>query len=164
MDELLSFDWQQAVEDLVRVFLAFALGLPLGWERIQTRPKIGLRTFPIVAMASCGYVLMVRSLPGMTPEAEARIVQGLLSGIGFIGGGAILQQGRRVTGLATAASIWVTGAIGAAVAFRRIEIAVILAIINFMTLYFLSPYVERNRKKERERLREEEEQRHRELD
>lgn len=143
--EFISFNWQQAIEDLLRVCLAFALALPLGWERVQTRPKIGLRTFPIVAMASCGYVLMVRSLPSMTPEAEARIVQGLMAGIGFIGGGAILQQGRSVTGLATAASIWVTGAVGAAVAFQRIEIAVILSLINFLTLYFLSPVVEKAR-------------------
>jgi len=141
----ISFNVEQALTDLLRVCLAFILALPLGWERIQAEPKIGLRTFPIVAMASCGYVLITRSIPGITPDAEARVIQGLLAGIGFIGGGAILKQGTDVRGLATAASIWTTGAIGAAIALRRTEIAVILSVINFLALYFLSPIVQRER-------------------
>jgi putative Mg2+ transporter-C (MgtC) family protein len=140
--EFINFDLNQALADLLRVCLAFGLALPLGWERTRTRPRVGLRTFPIVAMASCGYILIARSLPGINTEAESRILQGLLAGIGFIGGGAILKQGVDVHGLATAASIWNTGAIGAAVAFQRIEIAVVLSVINFLALYLLSPLVE----------------------
>jgi putative Mg2+ transporter-C (MgtC) family protein len=143
--ELIQFDWQLIVENFLRVCLAFILALPLGWERVQTTPKIGLRTFPIVAMASCGYALIARSIPGVTPEAESRVLQGLLAGIGFVGGGAILKQGTDVRGVATAASIWTTGAIGAAVAFQRVEIAIVLSVINFLTLYFLSPIAEKKR-------------------
>lgn len=136
---MFTFDWNQSLVDFIRVAIAFMLALPIGWERIRSRRHIGLRTFPIVAIASCGYILIVRALPNITPEAEVRALQGLLSGIGFIGGGAILKQGLDVRGLATAASIWNTGAIGAAVAFGREEIAIILSLINFLMLYFLTP-------------------------
>jgi putative Mg2+ transporter-C (MgtC) family protein len=140
-----SFDWSQALTDFIRVVLAFALALPIGWERAVRSRSIGLRTFPIVAMASCGFILVVRVAPGTHIEADARILQGLLAGIGFIGGGAILKQGTSVRGLATAASIWNTGAIGAAVAFQRVEIAVVLSLVNFLTLYLLTPVAEKHR-------------------
>ncbi len=140
-----TFDWSHALTDLIRVLLAFVLALPLGWERVHSSNNLGLRTFPIVAMASCGAMLVIRSVPGVTIEAEARVLQGLLTGIGFIGGGAILKQGTDVRGIATAASIWNAGAIGAAVAFQREEIAVVLSLINFLTLYLLTPMAERER-------------------
>jgi putative Mg2+ transporter-C (MgtC) family protein len=137
--ETFSFDWNQIVADLIRVGLSFILALPIGWERASGDHHFGLRTFPIVAIASCGYVLVARPAVGLTPEAETRILQGLMTGIGFIGGGAILKQTGAVFGLATAASIWNTGAIGAAVALQREEIAVVLSLINFLMLYFLTP-------------------------
>ena len=61
-----------------------------------------------------------------TTDAEARVLQGLITGIGFIGGGAILKSGGTVTGTATAASIWNMGLIGIAVAFDRYEIAALM--------------------------------------
>jgi putative Mg2+ transporter-C (MgtC) family protein len=105
---------------------------------------MGLRTFPIVAMAACGFMLIAKDLPGASAETQARLVQGLIGGIGFIGGGAILKEGTSVRGLATASSIWGTGAIGAAVAFGREEIAVVLSVIMFLTLRTLSPIAEEN--------------------
>ena len=88
---------------------------------------------------------MVHGAPGASIETGARVMQGLLAGIGFIGGGAILKQGTDVRGIATAASIWNTGAIGAAVALQREEIAVVLSVINFLTLYLLAPIAEQHR-------------------
>lgn len=72
-----------------------------------------------------------------TTDAEARVLQGLITGIGFIGGGAILKSGGSVTGTATAASIWNMGLIGIAVAFNRFEVAVLMSIINFVTLRYV---------------------------
>jgi putative Mg2+ transporter-C (MgtC) family protein len=63
-----------------------------------------------------------------------------ITGIGFIGGGAILKDRGNVQGIATAASIWNTGAIGAAVAYGRYEIALVLSVINFATLRFMNPF------------------------
>ena len=139
MPEGFSFDWQIAGSNLLRMLIAFVLAFPLAWERVQSERNLGLRTFPIVAVASCGYMLIALQMPNTTPETTMRALQGLLGGIGFIGGGAILKSGGSVRGLATAASLWSTGGIGAAVAFRREEIAVVLAIANFALLRWLEP-------------------------
>jgi putative Mg2+ transporter-C (MgtC) family protein len=67
-------------------------------------------------------------------DAEARVLQGIITGIGFIGGGAILKSGAQVRGTATAASIWNMGLLGIAVAFDRYEAAILLSRINLFTL------------------------------
>jgi len=139
-----SFDWKQSLVDFLRIALAFALAVPIGWERHESHRNMGLRTFPIVAMAACGFMLIAKDVPGANAETQARLIQGLLGGIGFIGGGAILKEGANVRGLATASSIWGTGAIGAAVAFEREEIAVVLSVIMFLTLRILTPVVEKD--------------------
>jgi putative Mg2+ transporter-C (MgtC) family protein len=68
-------------------------------------------------------------------DGEARVFQGIITGIGFIGGGAIFKDKDHVSGTASAASIWNTGAIGIAVAFDRFEIAIVLSLLNFITLW-----------------------------
>ena len=65
------------------------------------------------------------------PEALARIVEGLITGMGFIGGGAILKNGGSVHGTATAASLWATGAIGVAVGLGVLDVAVMVALVTF---------------------------------
>jgi putative Mg2+ transporter-C (MgtC) family protein len=121
----------QAGIALVKIVAAYLLTLPIGWEREMEAHSVGVRTFPIVAMASCGYLLV--AFPGDT-AAQSRVLQGLIAGIGFVGGGAILKEGATVRGTATAASIWNTGVIGAAVATGHYEVAVILSAMNFLTL------------------------------
>lgn len=143
MSEIL--DLQQILTDLAIATTAFLLALPIGYERHMADRPAGLRTFPIVALASCAFVLMgQRAFPG-DAGAQARIVQGLMTGIGFIGGGTILKQtdgdDGHVEGIATAASIWNVAAIGAAVAFRRFEIAGVLCLANFGILRWLRPAV-----------------------
>ena len=140
--EAFSFDWKLALVDFMRVALAFALAVPIGWERHKSDRNLGLRTFPIVAMAACGFMLIIKNMDGANAETNSRLIQGLISGIGFIGGGAILKEGANVRGLATASSIWCTGAIGTAVAFGREEIGVVLSLITFLTLRLLTPVVE----------------------
>ena len=88
-------------------------------------------------MASCGYLLIMKT--GGSSADNSRVLQGLVTGIGFVGGGAILKEGMSVHGTATAASIWNTGAIGAAVAMGRYEVAVALAILNLFTMEALVP-------------------------
>jgi len=70
-------------------------------------------------------------------DGEARVIQGIITGIGFIGGGAIFKGKDHVTGMASAASLWNTGAIGIAVAFNRFEIAIALSLLNVVTLYLV---------------------------
>jgi putative Mg2+ transporter-C (MgtC) family protein len=69
-------------------------------------------------------------------DAQARVLQGIITGMGFIGGGAILKRDHSVSGTATATSLWTTGAIGAAVAWQRLEIAIVLSILTFVTMQF----------------------------
>lgn len=131
-------DWKQALSHFISIAIAFLLSLPVAWNREKSAQNVGLRTFPLVAVASCGYVLIAASILQGNSDALARIISGLITGIGFIGGGAILKEKAGVHGTATAASIWNTGAIGAAVAFRRYEVAIILSLINFATFRWLS--------------------------
>ena len=119
--------------------MAYLLALPIGWNREKEERSAGLRTFPLVAIASCGFVMLAIEVLGTGSEGHAKILEGLMTGIGFIGGGAILKQGDRATGTATAASLWATGAIGAAVGFGHLDIAVILCLMIFVTLSLLAP-------------------------
>lgn len=137
MLEHLSFSWEEVIENLVKLSIAFALAVPLGWdrERSENQRGPGLRTFPLVAIGSCAFLLIGRSLL-QGSDSHARILYGLMTGIGFIGGGSILKQDDKVSGTATAASIWSTGAIGAAVAWSRFEIALSLSLVNFLVLRF----------------------------
>ena len=106
---------------------------------------MGLRTFPLVSVASCAYVLIAVSVIGPAADAQSRIIQGLMTGIGFIGGGAILKDGDVVRGTATAASVWMVGAIGAAVGYERYEIAIVLSLVTFLTLRLLTPLTQSER-------------------
>ncbi|HXM40361.1 MAG TPA: MgtC/SapB family protein [Bryobacteraceae bacterium] len=137
-------NWQAFGTIAAKVTAAYVLALPIGWERERVQHSVGLRTFPLVAMASCGYVLLADSFGGGDVSSRSRIIQGLTTGIGFIGGGAIMRGRGNVHGTATAASIWNTGVIGAAIAESRIEIAVILSLLNLITLHLLVPRKERS--------------------
>jgi putative Mg2+ transporter-C (MgtC) family protein len=126
-----------ALSNVAHMLLAFLLALPIGWDRERSTRSAGLRTFPLVALAACGFMLIAQRVAGDSAEAQARVIEGLMTGIGFIGGGAILKSQASVHGTATAASIWLTGAVGAAVAYELFEIAVALSAINFITLRWL---------------------------
>lgn len=125
------------------LLLAFVLALPIAWDRELATRTLGLRTMPLVAVASCGYVLVGVTVAGDAPDPLSRIIQGLITGIGFIGGGAILKSGGDVTGTSTAAAIWATGAVGAAVATSRVELAIAIALLTFLTFRLLTPVREK---------------------
>jgi putative Mg2+ transporter-C (MgtC) family protein len=135
-----AVDWQTAWHDISRLLIAYILALPVGWYREKEGHSIGVRTFPLVAMASCGYVLLSAPAYHNSVDAQSRIIQGMVAGIGFIGGGAILRAKGNVHGTATAASIWNTGVVGAAVAQDRIVMAAALAAINLFALRVLLPF------------------------
>lgn len=131
---------RQTFDVVFHLVLAYLAALPVGWERDVEARSAGLRTFPLVALGACAYMLLGRTAFGSETEAQARVIQGLLSGMGFIGGGAILKGKRSVRGLATAASIWNTGAIGAAVALDQFAMAVSLSLANLATLHLLARF------------------------
>lgn len=138
------WSWGELWGPLAKLVIAFVLAMPIAWEREHSTRIMGLRTFSLVSMASCGYVLIANQVVGFDADPQARIIQGLMTGIGFVGGGAILKKGANVQGTATAASIWMTGALGAAVGYSELEIAVLISILNFLALRVLTPLGERH--------------------
>jgi len=132
-------DWPGTLRDVTRLLAAYLLALPVGWYRERESHSVGVRTFPLVAMASCGYVLLASQQYMNTVDARSRVIQGLLAGIGFIGGGAILRADGNVHGTATAASIFTTGVLGAMVAEDRYILAALLSLVNLFTLRVLLP-------------------------
>jgi putative Mg2+ transporter-C (MgtC) family protein len=138
MSDFLNLDhvFLKNVGQIVFVYLLTAL---IGWEREESEAhSAGVRTFPLVGIASCGYLLIL----GPHPDSgdQSRVLQGLIAGIGFVGGGAILKEGATVRGTATAASIWNAGVIGASVAMEHYGIAIVLALLNLFTLHALLPF------------------------
>ena len=119
--------------------IAYVLALPIGWNREQEERSAGIRTFPLVAMAACGLVIIAVSVLGPDSPELSNVMEGLITGVGFIGGGAILKKGDRALGTATASSLWATGALGMAVGFGLYDIAVILSAVTFAALRILSP-------------------------
>jgi putative Mg2+ transporter-C (MgtC) family protein len=125
---------------LLALTVAYLLALPIGWNREKAERSAGLRTFPLVALATCGIVQATEHILQDHPEGTARIIEGLMTGMGFIGGGAILKTENSVRGTATAASLWATGATGAAVGLGAYDVAVVISLFTFLTLWLLVPF------------------------
>ena len=149
----LPAEWQSSWQEIGKLLLAYGLMLPVGWYREKEAHSIGVRTFPLVAMASCGYVMLAVPAFHNSIEAQSRVIQGMVAGIGFIGGGAILKAEGNVHGTATAASIWNTGVVGAAVAQDRFLLAAALALMNLFALRVLMPLKVKLDAREEERKR-----------
>ena len=136
---LVTSSFSEALWHLLSLLIAYVLALPIGWDREKEERSAGIRTFPLVAVASCGFVLIAIAVLGRESLGQARILEGLITGVGFIGGGAILKQGGRTSGTATAASLWATGAVGAAVGYGLYDIAIIISLTTFLTLRLSRP-------------------------
>ena len=119
---------------ILKIVVAYFVALPVGWERERDERSAGLRTFPLVAVATCGFLLIgLRSFPNDGPS-QSRMLQGLIGGIGFIGAGTIMKVQNQVHGTATAASLLATAIIGMAVAFGLYDMAILLSLISLFTL------------------------------
>jgi len=137
------FDFSLFAILIVKVSVAWMLTFPIAAERARDDHSAGLRTFPVVSMASCALVLLAGQVFGIASDQQTHILQGLVTGIGFIGGGAIVREGSTVRGTATAAAVWSAGIIGAAVGYGRFEIAVVLSAATTLTLYSITRYEQR---------------------
>ncbi|MEI9813743.1 MAG: MgtC/SapB family protein [Acidobacteriota bacterium] len=91
----LNVTWQAMGGDILKLGLAYVLALPIGWDRERENHTAGLRTFPIVSIAACGFAMMGIAIPNAGPDSYSRILQGLITGIGFVGRrGHSARQGR----------------------------------------------------------------------
>ena len=139
MQDLFGTDKFDILPHAVALLAAYLLAIPIGWNREKEERSAGLRTFPLVAVASCGFIQAAESMAGGSAEALARVNEGVIVGMGFIGGGAILRLKDSVQGTATAASIWVTGAIGVSCGLGVYDIALVIAVMAFATLRLMRP-------------------------
>jgi putative Mg2+ transporter-C (MgtC) family protein len=121
-----------------RLLLAAALGAIIGIERELRNKAAGLRTNILIAMGSALFTLMSIELArgGADPT---RIAAQIVTGIGFLGGGAILREGATVRGLTTAATIWMNAAIGVAAGGGRHQLAILATVTTLVTLTLLVP-------------------------
>ena len=110
----------QVTQMTVRLLLAALCGGLLGFERERAGKEAGLRTHMLVALGAAFFVLIPQQA-GVTPGDMSRVLQGIITGIGFIGAGTILKLSEReeVRGLTTAAGIWLTAAVGIAAGMGR---------------------------------------------
>lgn len=115
---------------------SYLLALPLGWERkSNSEANVGLRVFPLVSVSSCAYLFLGQRLfTGASSAEQSDVLQGLMTGIGFIGAGAIMKERGEAHGVATAAAIWTTGGIGASVAYGYYAIAAALSLLSLFIL------------------------------
>ena len=100
---------------LARLLLAAGVGGLIGYERRMHHKAIGIAGMALVALGSATYMLLAVHLSDSDPAALSRAIQGVLQGIGFLGGAVIFKGGTDVHGVKTAAAVWITGAIGLAI-------------------------------------------------
>ena len=128
-------DTQQLAHVVIRMIAAALLGSIIGFERERAGKSAGLRTHLLVSLGSCVFVLAC-SGSGMDSDGLSRVIQGIITGIGFLGAGSILKlnEERDIQGLTTAAGIWMTAAIGIAVGLGTLGLALLATILTVIIL------------------------------
>ncbi|PIP20657.1 MAG: hypothetical protein COX40_03385, partial [Candidatus Omnitrophica bacterium CG23_combo_of_CG06-09_8_20_14_all_40_11] len=129
------------IEIFIRLFLALILSGFIGLERQIRRRTAGLRTHILVGLGSS--LIMLTSLyifaiyKNEVPLDPARIAAGVITGIGFLGAGAIIRDREGIKGLTTAASLWVVAGIGLATGCGFYKAALFTTVLALLTLFFL---------------------------
>ena len=120
---------------LLRVFAAVLLGAVVGIERERAGKPAGLRTHMLVSLGTAVVVIACQD-SGMSLDGLSRVIQGMVTGIGFIGAGTILKlnEQREIQGLTTAAGLWMTAAIGVAAGLGILGVAVIGTLVTVLVL------------------------------
>ena len=127
-------NWEEFMRVVVRLLAAAGLGAVAGLQRERAHKPAGLRTHMLVALGSALFIIVPIEL-GLA-DSLAQVMQGVATGIGFIGAGAILklQESRDIQGLTTAAGIWMTAAVGVAVGLGGLGIAIVATVLTWMIL------------------------------
>lgn len=128
-------DRERLIVVLLRVFAAVLLGAVVGIERERAGKPAGLRTHMLVSLGTAVVVIACQD-SGMSLDGLSRVIQGMVTGIGFIGAGTILKlnEQREIQGLTTAAGLWMTAAIGVAVGLGILGLAVIGTLVTLLVL------------------------------
>lgn len=133
--EYSDFSLVEMIQLTIRLAMAVLIGGILGWQREAAGKVAGFRTHILVALGAAAFIIIPQQA-GLDSQGISRIVQGIITGIGFLGAGCIIKQqdNTRVTGITTAASIWFTAGVGIAAGFGRGNTALILGLFGWITL------------------------------
>ena len=131
-------DKQQLAHAVIRLVAAALLGAVIGFERERAGKAAGLRTHTLVALGTSTFIVACSS-SGMSSDGLSRVIQGIVTGIGFLGAGTILKLSheRDIKGLTTSAGIWMTAAIGVAAGLGTLGVAILATIVTVIILYAL---------------------------
>jgi putative Mg2+ transporter-C (MgtC) family protein len=128
-------DAKQLLRVFTRLLAATLLGAAIGFQRERAGKPAGLRTHTLVSLGTTLLILSCTAV-GMSLDGLSRVIQGIITGIGFIGAGSILKlsEEHAIRGLTTAASIWVTAAVGVAVGLGSVGIALLSTLLALIIL------------------------------
>jgi putative Mg2+ transporter-C (MgtC) family protein len=126
------------LQDIAPLLVALLLGAVVGLERQLHRKPAGLRTNILICMGAALFVLIAKHIGAQT-DSETRIIQGIVTGVGFLGAGALIHQQNSVHGLTTAATIWLVTAVGIACGERLYGLAVTATVLAIIVLIGLHP-------------------------
>ena len=128
-------DANEAAQVTIRLLAALIAGAIVGLQREHSHASAGLRTHMLVSMGVTLFVFVGADV-GMGHDAQSRVIQGIATGVGFLGAGAILKMrdSLEIHGLTTAAGIWMTAAIGVAIGFGRLGVAAIGVVFAWFVL------------------------------
>jgi putative Mg2+ transporter-C (MgtC) family protein len=153
-------DWLTAFQALgwdaaAKITLAAVLGAIVGLERVWGGHPAGLRTNMVISISSCLFtILSIEAFPLVGASQDtARVAAQIVTGVGFLGAGALLQSKGHIRGLTTAATIWVVAAIGMAIGTGAYFLGVFTTILTTVSLVLLSPISNQLERKARERIR-----------
>jgi putative Mg2+ transporter-C (MgtC) family protein len=137
-------DSRQFARIVIRLLAAMLIGAVVGIQREHTGKPAGLRTHMLVALGAALFVIAPAEA-GMTSDGLSRVIQGLATGIGFLGGGAILKlsQEREIQGLTSAAGIWMTAAMGVAAGLGRTGLALLSSLLTWFILAVIDKFERR---------------------
>lgn len=120
-------------EDLIKILLAVVLGGLIGGEREARDKSAGFRTIIMICIGAALFTMLSSALSnGNDP---ARIAANIVTGIGFLGAGAIVRDGSRVTGLTTASTIWLAAAVGMASGSGQYVLAIVVTVVSLLILW-----------------------------
>ena len=133
-------DARQLVHVLIKLIAASLLGAVIGLQREKAHKPAGLRTHILVSLGTAVLVLACSGV-GMSLDGISRVIQGIATGIGFVGAGSILKlnEERHIQGLTTAAGVWMTAAIGVAVGLGSLGVALLSTLFTLIVLALAGP-------------------------
>lgn len=138
LEAMKVFSWPQMIQVLVAAILGGLIGLEREWRGHDA----GFRTNMLISMGACLFtVISIHGFPleGSSARDTSRVAAGVVTGIGFLGAGAMIQNQHRIKGITTAATVWIVAAIGMTVGVEAYALAVFSSVVTFIILRFLRP-------------------------